>query len=715
MKKIFFVMLFALQFAVAQNTTKKDTSTVENLNEVVVTANRGNAKRSEVPVAISKLSTKLINETKATSAFEIVNKTPGVIMMSLGNEQHGMSIRQPMGLSPYYLYLEDGLPIRPLGVFNHNALLEINQFNLQNIEVIKGPVLSLYGPEAVGGTINFISVKPSVNPEFKLGIQTDNYGYRNFQAFGSATIGKFSFAIAGVTSEQKNSWLTFSDYSKNNLNAKFQYDFTEKLRLISTTFYGEYYSDMTGSVNEQDFNNRTYKSTTDFTYRKSDALRTRLTLENDWNSKSHSFLTVYHRDNKLGQNPSYGIRWNPTPSATNDPKKATGEINSNDFKSYGIVAQHTQEFDFLKSKIVAGATYDRSPNDYFSHQIKLQANLNPGGMTVNNYQILEVRPDLRISNYNATIYNNSGYLQYSFQPIQKVIFTTGGRYDYIKIDYINNINTTAGAKTYDQFTFKAGINYNPLSNLGVYANYSQGFSPPSVTTLFRPKPGVTPVQFYTDLEPANFSNYEIGGYTSLIKNKLSIDFAVYFLDGRNELLSIRQPDNSTDTQSAGKTSHKGIELGLQFKPSSQLAFRLGGTYSKHEFIDFTVSRRATDPVKELDGFEMPSAPRWIANSEINYYPKWFPNFRSALECQYVSSWFQNQINTFSYAGYTIFNARLGYQYKQVEIFTNIMNLTDKLYTTNATRGNAPADQATFTAAAPRIFMMGLQYNFSLKK
>ncbi|MDD2674608.1 MAG: TonB-dependent receptor [Flavobacterium sp.] len=715
MKKIFFVMLFALQFAVAQNTTKKDTSTVENLNEVVVTANRGNAKRSEVPVAISKLSTKLINETKATSAFEIMNKTPGVIMMSLGNEQHGMSIRQPMGLSPYYLYLEDGLPIRPLGVFNHNALLEINQFNLQNIEVIKGPVSSLYGPEAVGGTINFISVKPSVNPEFKLGIQTDNYGYRNFQAFGSATIGKFSFAIAGVTSEQKNSWLTFSDYSKNNLNAKFQYDFTEKLRLISTTFYGEYYSDMTGSVNEQDFNNRTYKSTTDFTYRKSDALRTRLTLENDWNSKSHSFLTVYHRDNKLGQNPSYGIRWNPTPSATNDPKKATGEINSNDFKSYGIVAQHTQEFDFLKSKIVAGATYDRSPNDYFSHQIKLQANLNPGGMTVNNYQILEVRPDLRISNYNATIFNNSGYLQYSFQPIQKVIFTAGGRYDYIKIDYINNINTTAGAKTYDQFTFKAGINYNPLSNLGVYANYSQGFSPPSVTTLFRPKPGVTPLQFYTDLEPANFSNYEIGGYTSLIKNKLSIDFALYFLNGRNELLSIRQPDNSTDTQSAGKTSHKGIEFGLQFKPSSQLAFRFGGTYSKHEFIDFTVSRRATDPVKELDGFEMPSAPHWIANSEINYYPKWLPNFRSALECQYVSSWFQNQINTFSYAGYTILNARLGYQYKQVEIFTNIMNLTDKLYTTNTTRGNAAADQATFTAAAPRIFMMGLQYNFSLKK
>ncbi|MBB1193284.1 TonB-dependent receptor [Flavobacterium sp. SOK18b] len=715
MKNILFVMLLALQVGFAQQKIQIDTAAVENLNEVVITANRGKAKRSEVPMAISKLSTKLIQETKATSAFEIVNKTPGVMMTNLGNEQHGMSIRQPMGLSPYYLYLEDGLPIRPLGVFNHNALLEMNPFNLQNLEVIKGPASSLYGPEAVGGTVNFITVKPSRDPEFKVGIQADQYGYRNLQAFGSATVGKFSFAISGVSTDQTNSWLTFSDYNKNNLNAKFQYNFSNSLRLISSTFYSQYYSDMTGSVNEQDFKSRSYKSTTDFTYRKSEALRSRLTLEKEWSENSQTVVTVYHRDNKLGQNPSYGIRWNPTPSATNDPTKATGEINSNDFKSYGIVAQHTQGFSFLNSKLIAGTTYDRSPNDYFSHQIKLQANRNPDGKTVNKYQILEVRPDLRISNYNATIYNNSGYVQYNFQPLSKVTVTTGARYDYIKIDYTNNINASSGAKTYDQLTFKAGINYNPLTNVGLYANYSQGFSPPSVTTLFRPKPGVTPVQFYTDLDAAHFSNYEIGGYSNLLKNKLTLDFALYVLDGRNELLSIRQPDNSTDTQSAGKTSHRGIELGLQYNPSSQLAFRLGGTYARHEFIDFTVSKRSTDAVQKLDGFDMPSAPRWIANSELNYYPKWFPNFRAALECQYVSSWFQNQINTVSYAGYTLFNARLGYRYKQVEFFTNIMNLTDKLYATNVSRGNATIDQATYTAAAPRIFMMGLQYNLSLKK
>ena len=84
-------------------------------------------------------------------------------MVDLGNEQHTMSIRRPIDYGASYLYLEDGVPIRASGVFNHNALLEINQFNLQNIEVVKGPVSSLYGPEAVGGAINLISQKPSLH------------------------------------------------------------------------------------------------------------------------------------------------------------------------------------------------------------------------------------------------------------------------------------------------------------------------------------------------------------------------------------------------------------------------------------------------------------------------------------------------------------------------------------------------------------------------
>jgi iron complex outermembrane receptor protein len=719
MKKIFLVLLVIGQIAYAQNKTTKDTLKTEILEAVIVTANRSATLRREVPVAITKLSQKLINETKPTAVYEIANKTPGVLMVNLGNEQHSMSIRQPMTTNSYYLYLEDGLPIRPMGIFNHNALLEINQFNLQNIEVVKGPVSSLYGPEAVGGAVNFISVRPPVDPEFKIGIQADQWGYKRLQMAGGTTVGKFGIHISGLSSEQKNAWMTFSDYNKNNINARLEFKFNAKTRLISNTMIGKYYSDMSGSVNEAAFYSKTYKSTTDFTYRKSDALRTRLTLERDWNDNGNTFLTVFHRDNKLGQNPSYGIKWSSSTTAPNDPFKAKGEINSNNFKSYGAVAQHVQKINFLDTKIIGGVLFDYSPVEYWSHQIDLKAYLNPGNQSVEHYEITALRPDIKIADYTADIYNTAEYLQLSLKPIKSITLTAGSRYDNMKIDYNNKVDVSSGSKVYDQYTFKTGINFNPTPQIGFYGNYSQGFAPPGVTAIFRKKPGTgtatVPAEFYYNLDPAKFNNYEVGGWTCLLKNKLYLEYAAYYMEGKNELLNIRQADNSTDYKSAGETRHKGIEFALNYKPSEQLAIRIGGTTAQHTFIDFKVSDKPTDALQRLDGFEMPSAPKWSGNSEVSYYPKWLPNFRTSIEWQFVSSWFQNQVNTVKYDGYNVFNGRVGYQWRGIEVYVNAMNITDKLYAYNVSRGNNANDQSTYTAAAPRTFVFGLQYHFKLKK
>lgn len=722
MKKIFLILLIIGQFAYAQNKIKqktnnktpKDSTKIENLDEVFVTANRTVTLRKETPVGIGKLTSKAIDETKATSLYEMVNKIPGVLNVNLGNEQNMMSIRQPMTTNAYYLYLEDGLPIRPVGVFNHNALLEINQFNIQSIEVLKGPASSLYGPEAVGGTVNLISLKPSINPEFKFGIQADQWGYKRIQAAGGATIGKIGFHLAGISSDQKNSWMNFSDYRKDNINARIDYNINSKTRLISNTMYGQYISDMSGSINEQSFNSRTYTSTTDFTYRKSDALRTKITLEHDWNENASSSVTTYYRDNKLSQNPSYGIRW------TSGNTTATGQINSSNFKSYGTVMQHTKKFNFLDAKIVAGLSYDYSPISYWAYQIDLLANLNPGGKTVNNYQIIAERPDIKLANYTADVYNSAEFAQLSFNPFNNFIVTTRVRYDNMKINYNNSIDKSTGTKIYDKATFKAGANYNPLHYAGFYGNYSQGFAPAGITSIFLAKSGTggttgVPAQFYYNLKPATFENFEVGGWISILKNKLNIDYSLYYMEGKNELLSIKQPDNSTDYQSAGETSHKGIEFGINYKPSPEWAIRIGGTNAKHKYIDFILSTKATDLVKNLNGFEMPAAPRWSGNSEVSYYPKGLPNFRTSLEWQYVSSFFQDQINTVKHEGYNVFNARIGYKYKSIEFYGNVINLTDKLYAYNVSRGNLSTSLPTYTAAAPRTFILGLQYNLSLKK
>jgi iron complex outermembrane receptor protein len=100
-----------------------------------------------------------------------------------------MAIRQPFTTNSYFLYMEDGVPIRPMGVFNHNSILEFNQFAISSVEVVKGPVSSIYGPEAVGGAINFITQRPTILPTAKIGIQADQWGYQRLQYGAGAMMG----------------------------------------------------------------------------------------------------------------------------------------------------------------------------------------------------------------------------------------------------------------------------------------------------------------------------------------------------------------------------------------------------------------------------------------------------------------------------------------------------------------------------------------------
>lgn len=684
---------------------------IENLQSIVVTASREASQRTTAPLAISKVSSSVINDTKPISAYEVVNKAPGVLMVNLNNEQHSMSIRQPMTTNAYFLYLEDGVPIRPLGVFNHNSLLEMNQFTVSNLEIVRGPVSSIYGAEAVGGAVNFISQRPTAMPTARIGIQLDQWGFQRVQYGGGVTINKLGIYAGGLVSKQRDSWITSSDYDKQAQYLRLEYAINKRNRLISTISYSTYNSQTSGSVDSIAFYTRQYVSTTDFTYRKSYSLRSRLTYEHDWNKNSQSFLTAFARDNKHGQNPSYSIRW------TSGANTATGEINSNNFSSLGFIAQHTQKFDFLQSKLIAGAVMDFSPNDYWAYRIDLAAQLRPDKKSVEKYSIVKERPEIQLANYNADIHNSAAYLQFDFKPLEDLRISLGGRFDQMAFDYVNNVDKTSGSKQYSQFVPKIGFTYALAPEMGMYGNYSKGFSPPALTAIFRkrPYPAVDGSLFYYNLNSAQFVNTELGMWTSLLKHKIYADVAVYKMDGRNELLNIRQPDNSFDYQSAGKTLHKGIEVGLTYKPTSEFYYRFGGTYSIHKFVEFTLSTKESDALKNVNNKEMPSAPNWIWNTEINYNPKWVKGLRTSLEWQHLSDWYQNQINTVSYDGYDVLNYRMGYQWKSIEFFTNVLNLTDVLYAHNASRGNNSTDRTTFTPAAPRTFIFGIQFNLIGKK
>lgn len=671
-----------------------------DLNQMVVTASRSSQERKEAPIAITTLSTTMINDAKATSSDQLLNKTPGVYMVDLGNEQHSMAIRQPMSYKSLFLYLEDGLPIRTTGVFNHNALLEMNMSAFRTIEIIRGPASSLYGSEAIGGAVNFITLNPTVLTTARVGLQGNNLGLKRGDLLFSDTYGKVGVLLAGNYAFRTNGYREHSDYEKLSLTGKINYQINDKLSLSNSFTYVDYRADMTGSLDSANFYGQEYSSLHTFTDRDVIALRIKSQLNAYWSPNSKTTIAVFFRDNSIKQNPSYRVRddWSPWGNPTGDQNLAHGEENDNSFNSYGAIIQHKQSFKWMNSAITGGVSVDYSPSSYYATYISIVKN--DDGI----YESFQ-SSDSVLTNYQADMLNTAGYIKGEINPIKDLKLIAAVRFDQFDYDYNNHLDSNAfsGApdakNNFSAITPKVGITYDLGKGTGLYANYSQGFVPPQVGEMYR---GVK----VPTLEPAIFVNYEAGAWIQFMKKKAALDVAVYQMNGLNEIISVRLDNGELVNQNAGKTLHQGIEYGFNYKPTKEVYVRLSGTNAIHEFGDFV--ERGND----YSGNVMNNAPGWIANAEVIYKPRFLKGFRIGMEWQHMDGYFMDAANTREYDGFDIVHLRTGYERKGFEVWLNIMNLTDELYATNASRS---AWGQNYTPGDPRTFTVGMAYKFQKKE
>ncbi|AXT60356.1 TonB-dependent receptor [Aquimarina sp. AD10] len=707
----FAIALFIGVYSYAQQSYEEKVADSVALDEVLVTsASREIQKRSEVPGSIATLNAKSIKETKAFGIDQLVNQVPGVFMSTsraASNEQHFMAVRSPISTKALFLYLEDGLQIRPTSVFNHNALLEMNDVSFGRIEVLKGPASSIYGSEAIGGSFNFITKNPTEKLSGSIGFQTNDLGLTRYEFEISDQVSdKLGFYLGGQYGQREDGLIEHSDYEKLAVTLKTVYEFSPTIKWTTVFDIVDYRSDMTGSLSENDFNGGNFESDQTFTEREAISFRVRSTVDKFWDDTNKTSFNFIVRDNRMDQNPSYRIRQFRNQGQLTG--LGSGELNSNRFKSFVGLVQHKLDFSFANSSLILGATADYSPQDYSAETLDIIVDPDTGrniDFTLNSGDF--------ILNYEANIFNYASFLQYEISPIDALKVTAALRYDGFEYDYNNLADGIVGVDdavdNFNNLTPKLGANYNFNTKTGIYANYSQGFTPPQVSTLYRNRNELR------GIKPSRYNNYELGGYFT-VPSKLKVDAAIYVLEGENTLITLRDENDQFFNTNAGKTRSYGVEYGVTWYPTKELSLTHNGSYAMHRYVEFF------DSGIDYSDTDRETAPNLLGTSLLTYR-KDFENhfgFNVTAEHELVGSYntsFENQIDnqdgtfeTAEYDGHSVFNLRTTIYYKSFEIWGHALNVFDELYAARASF-NRFRGENSFTIGNPRAFHFGAKYNF----
>jgi outer membrane receptor protein involved in Fe transport len=668
------------------------------LTQVIVSAQRENQSRTSTPIAISLISPKVIDDTKATEISSLLNKVSGVHVANFGNENQSVSIRQPLSfIRTQVVTLEDEIPINPTTIASSGNLKEINMTSIKSIEVLRGPASSIYGSEAIGGTINFITKKPSLFPVATVSLQANDMGYKRADFEASGTSNKLGIYAGGYVSSCSDAYRDYCDYKKIAALIKGVYNFNDDLKLTTTLNFIRHNANLSGSLDSTIFfTNDKYNQYT-FCYSDLTSIRASSRLDKEWNEKDKTFVTLHFRGSNENQIPTYYIQriYGGPP-----PAKYKGEYIESGYESYGLLIQHRHKFDFLNAQLIAGISADFTPYTYISRAIDVirEGDLYTDYTTTTTF----------VQNFNADLLNSAEYLVFEFSPLSKLKVTSALRYDRLDYNYTNNLPPTAisGApddkNTFDHLSPKLGFNYNLSSNIGFYSSYSEGFAPPLFSQLY--KAVIVPV-----LKPASYNNLELGGWLSFNKNKGYLDLSVYHSDGTNEIVSVLLEDGTSQNQSTGKTIHKGIEYSVRYKFFEQIEARLNVANSIHKYLEYV------NQDKDYSGNYMSLAPNFVANSEVTWKPAFLKNFRIGVEWEKIGKYWVDELNTKEYEGYSLYNVKTGYKKSGFNIWLNILNLFDDLYAVRVQRSSYGNQAVTYVPGCGRSVLLGVEYSIGGKK
>jgi outer membrane receptor protein involved in Fe transport len=673
------VMLAALGLrplaAVAQS-AQSEQSVSEGLQEIVVTAERREERLQDVPVSLSAYSQEDLDTQGVRSIDDLSRVTPELYFQRMGlsgasnynDENSDIAIRgidSSAGASTTAVYLDDTpLQTRHLGFSTVNAFPEL--FDLDRVEVLRGPQGTLFGASAEGGAVRYISPEPSLRtdsgyvrselattqdgaPSYELGaaaggpIVPDVLGFRVSASFrdDGGYVDRVNYRTL-QTVEPNSNWQTTA-----TLRAALKYAPTDELAITPSFYYQQLHLNDTGAYwpllsnpGSGEFRNGNAGSDSSHDPWYVAAVKVewnpgsvRLTSDTSYFSRHQSDTSDYTQFDRTA------FLGNPFPPL--------GDFAS----AYFTDRQHNFIEDARLESADADSRLSWVAGIYYAHvsenATEYIADPNLPGEILAATGTPFLPP---ASQFGGFIYAQNPwsqidktvalYGQTDIKLTQKIKATLGLRVEnaytegaqYYGGAFVGPVAATAaGSSTQHPVTPKAGLSYQPDADNLFYASAAKGYRIGGINAQLGGlcAPALAPLGLTTT--PSTYHSdslwsYEIGGKNTFFNHRLQIDSSIYFIDWKNIQQNIPLAICGLEfTTNLGAATSKGLDVDVRFKATDHLLLRVAGGYTDAHYTK-TIFASAADTGLPIvsNGDHLPSAP-WNIDLSGDYQ---FPAFNT---------------------------------------------------------------------------------------
>ena len=676
---------------------------------MTVTGTREKALLSETPEAVGTIASAAIHDAAPLHPGQLLSQIPGVAVAVTNGEGHTTAIRQPFTTNPVYLYLEDGIPVRATGFFNHNALYEVNLPMAGGVEVVRGPGTALYGSDAIGGIINVLSRTPIAIPHAAASAEAGSFGTWRLMTDGGAGLTEHGAFNLDLNVTHTDGWRDTTAYDRQSGNLRLDEQPSADLAL-KTTVATSRIDQKTGANSPlpwADYIGDPTRNLLPVAYRKVSAFRASVEIERTMGASLFS-VVPYFRDNAMELNGSFNLNSDPRIEKTHNV-------------SYGMLAKWRESLPAMRTRLIAGIDLDYSPGSRQEDNLLLARSGTGANTLVSAYTL-----GTRIYDYRVTFESLSPYVHTEFSPTDALRLTAGLRYDSLGFELRNRLAPGAvsasvlGAARYygqidqdktrfERFSPKLGATYALNSHAHLYASYNVGFRAPSESQLYRagndtsPTNALARAHLALGLKPIKASQAELGIRGDV--GGLTYDVVAYDLVKRDDLVSQRDlATNVTTTVNAGKTEHRGVEAGLGLPLGGRWRIDTALSYSQQRYVEWVTA------TSNFSGKNIEAAPHLLANTRLT----WRATTATVMQFEWIrigAYWLEasNSPSFGKYPGHDLLNVRGSYAVtKHVALSARLMNLAGKRFADSA---SVVSNTPVFSPGLPRAYYGAVEYTW----